>query len=111
MTRKAREAGVSPEPAINRHYLPLINHTSSDPSTILTAMSKAMTISRNAGRFKDVVPILGGMHFLEYYISSISTLGGTLGLHVLMNGAFGSVDTMLNGEEISTKCEGIEVSH
>ena len=97
MTRKARKAGVSPEPAINRHYLPLINHTPSDPSTILTAMSKAMTISRNAGRFKDVVPILAGVHFLEYYISSIRTLGGTLGLHVLMNGAFVSVDSMLNG--------------
>ena len=74
-------------------------------------MSKAMTISRNAGRFKDVVPILGGMHFLEYYISSIGNLGGTFGLHVLMNDAFESVDSMLNGEDISTKCEGIEVSH
>ena len=125
MTKKAREAGVSPEAAINRHYLPLINHTPSDPSTILTAMSKAMTISRNAGqitlpftadmqlyqidvsiifndpnRFKDVVPILGGMHFLECYISSIGTLGGPLGLHVLMSGAFGSVDSMLNGKKL-----------
>ena len=29
--------------------------------------------------FKDVVPILGGMGFLECYISSIGTLGGQSG--------------------------------
>ena len=93
-THEVKQLGVSLEPAINRH-LPLINNTPSDPS-IATAMSKAITISRNAGqitfpltadmqlyqidvsiifnhtnRFKDVVSILGGMYFLECHISSI----------------------------------------
>ena len=50
-------------------------------------------------RFKDFTPILGGMHFLESFISAIGELAGPLGLCSILGGAFSSVEAMLKGKK------------
>ena len=43
-----RKAGVAPKPDTVTRYLPLINHTPSDPDTVLTAISNALTMTQHA---------------------------------------------------------------
>ena len=58
-------------------------------------------IFNDMDRFFDLVPILGGMHFLQSFVSAIVTLTGSLGLRVRMGGAFYSIDAMLNDKNHS----------
>ena len=56
-------------------------------------------IFHNPERFKNIVPILGDMHFLEAFVAAVGTLAGPLGLASVLNGAFSSVEAMLNGKK------------
>ena len=119
-----RKAGVAPKPDTVTRYLPLINHTPSDPYTVLTAISNALTMTQHAGqktvpytcdqqlykvmidiyfsdpdRFHDLVPCLGGIHYLQSFISVVGTLACPLGLKGVLGGAFGSIDAELNGKK------------
>ena len=93
-TRASRRQGLSPKDKTHINYLPLIDAKPSDPSTILTSMTKAQRLTNAKGQhwviyttdlqlynmtcqiiwneFTAFIPRLGGMHFL---ISFIGTVG------------------------------------
>ena len=56
-------------------------------------------IFHNEKLFTNLAPILGKRHFLESFVSSIWTLTGPMELVSVSAGAFGSVDSMLNGKK------------
>ena len=123
-TRLCREAGMLPRPCTRITYLPLIDMTPSDPSTMLTAINQGGKLTSDTGQnaliitcdqqlytvvvdilfdhpmlLPDVIPILGGMHLLMSFIGSIGVLMEGTGLQDLLIPSFGSVDKMLSGKK------------
>ena len=123
-TRLCREAGMLPRPCTRITYLPLIDMTPSDPSTMLTAIYQGGKLTSDTGQnvliitcdqhlykvvvdilfdrpmlLPDVIPILGGMHLLMSFIGSIGVLMEGTGLQDLLIPSFGSVDKMLSGKK------------
>jgi len=106
---------------MNADYLPLIDMTPSDPDTIMTAMSKAKSLTEKyrqdftvftgdlqlyrvavnivwayPEQFDDVVLRLGGMHTLMSFVGCVGTLMTKDGLYEIMDSTFGGFSKMLN---------------
>lgn len=123
-TRLCRESGMSPAPKSAVVYLPLINMKPTDPTTVLTSITRGIEVTRNSNQdilvltcdqaiykivvditfhqpelLTNVVPILGGMHFLMDFVSCIGTLLADGGLKEILSTTFGSIDKMLQGKK------------
>ncbi len=99
-------------------YLPLIDKVPASPSTILTAIEKGLTLFSESGTgqkvliftvdqqlykvavdilfhtpsyFRNVVPLLGGMHTLMLFIHAVCIILA-LDLKAILSATFGSVD-------------------
>ena len=123
-TRICLESGMSPSPKSMLSYLPLINMSPSDPTTVLTCITKGFEVTRNANQdilvmtadaaiYKFIVDIsvhqpdllgsmvvlLGGMHLLMDFVSCIGTMIADCGLKEVLGMTFGSTDKMLAGKK------------
>ena len=123
-TKLCREQGHTLKPKTKVVYLPLIDKTPADPSTIMTAMAKAIQVTNNTGQryvvftadlqlykiavqvlwenpvpFRNVYLRLGGMHLLMSYIGSIGNLMADSGIVEVLSSAFGGVLKMLIGKK------------
>ena len=128
-TQLAREQGHPIKPRTRAIYCPLIDMSPADPNTMLTAMVYAQETTNSCGqevtiftndqqlykvavgikwvyqdRFLNVIPRLGGIHFLMSFIGSARTLMVNTGLEEVLKAAFGGVSHMLSGKKISTEC-------
>ena len=122
-TRHAREAGESIKPGTKLLYMPLIDRTPSDPSTMLTAMIEAQRLNTEAGQkttiftadqqlykvmvditwvypemFLKFIPRIGGMHWLMSFVGCVGTLMANSGLLEILKSAFAGVEKMLTGK-------------
>lgn len=123
-TRICRETGMAPAPKSAYSYLPLLDMKPTDPTAVLTAITRGMEVTRDANQdvlvitadaaiFKiivdisfhqpnlmgDMVALLGGMHFLMDFVACIGTLTTDCGLKEVLCTTFGSVDKMLSGKK------------
>ena len=123
-TQQCRSQGHIPAPKTHIIYHPLIMAKPSDPSTVYTSMIKARTITSAAGQeytlftadqqlykialhiigdnpqyFSDLIPRLGGMHFLMNIIGCIGGLAADSGCSEVLGAAFAGVDKMLSGKK------------
>lgn len=123
-TRSCREQGKPLHPKTKASYLPLIDMKPAHPDTIMTAMTKAQTISQEIGQnftlftadqqlykiavqikcaypslFSNLIPRLGGMHMLKSFIGAVGTLMAGSGLAEILEVVFGGVEKMLNGKK------------
>ena len=123
-TALCRKLGQTEEPKTKTAYLPLIDLVPSHPDTIMTSMVEAQKITHNADqkyvlltcdlqlykvalnvkwaypeRFSDVIPRLGGMHFLMSFIGCIGTLMENSGVEEVLSEVFGGVSKMLTGKK------------
>ena len=123
-TALTRKQGQTEKPKTKTAYLPLIDLVPSHPDTIMTAMVEAQKVTHNADqnyvlltcdlqlykvvlnvkwaypeRFSDVIPRLGGMHFLMSFIGCIGTLMENSGLEEVLSDVFGGVSKMLTGKK------------
>ena len=116
-TRICREAGMMPASKSDVRYMPLLYYMKpADPDTVNTANVNGVHIVKEANQeylvFVDIffasattdlitkiIPILGFMHFLMDFVSSIGTLMAVSGLKNMLCGTFGSVDKMLEGKK------------
>ena len=123
-TRVCREAGMIPAPKSAYSYQPLINMKPTDPTTVLTSITRGIELTRDANQnilvitadaaiYKIIVDIsfqqpdllgstvalLGGMHLLMDFVSCIGTLMTDCGLKEVLSSVFGSVDKMLSGKK------------
>ena len=123
-TRQCRLQGHAPVPKTHIIYHPLIMAKPADPSTVYTSMIKARTITAAAGQeytlftadqqlykialhikwenpqfFSDLIPRLGGMHFLTNVIGCIGGLAADSGCAEVLGAAFASADKMLAGKK------------
>ena len=117
-----RESGVSLKPKSKVTYLPLIDKTPSDPSTILTVMHEAerITLQRSQEftvftldqqlykvaldviwsdvlRWSHIIPRLGGMHCLISFIGCVGVLMENSSLVPWLQSAFASVPKVMTG--------------
>ena len=122
--KNLRESGFSSKPKTKVTFLPLIDQTPSDPSTVLTVMKEAEKITVQAGqkftvftldqqlykvaldviwsdslRWKYMIPRLGGMHWLMSFIGCVGVLMENSGLVPLLQSAFASVPKMMTGKK------------
>ena len=122
--RQLRESGISLKPKSKVTFLPLIDKTPSDPSTILTVMHEAERITVQSGqefivftldqqlykvaldviwsdtlRWNHIIPRLGGMHWLMSSIGCVGVLMEKSGLVPWLQSAFGSVPKMMTGKK------------
>ncbi len=123
-TQQCRSQGHVPAPKTHIIYHPLIMAKPSDPSTVYTSMIKARTITAAAGQeytlftadqqlykialhiiwdnpqyFGDLIPRMGGMHFLMNVIGCIGGLAADSGCAEVLGAAFAGVDKMLTGKK------------
>ena len=95
-TRLCRESGMNPAPKPAVVYLPLINMKANNPTTVLTSITRAFQVTRDANQdilvltcdqqiykivvditfhqpelLTDIVAILGGMHFLMDFLCEL----------------------------------------
>jgi len=123
-TRFCREAGMSTAPKSAVVYLPLIDMKPSDPTTVLTAITKGFEVTRNSNQdilvltcdqaiykivvdivfhqpvlMTTIVPILGGTHFIMNFVSSIGTLMEDSGLKEILSTTLGSIEKILQGKK------------
>lgn len=123
-TRHCRETGMAPAPKSAYTYLPLMNMKPTDPTTVLTSITKGLQVTRDTNQnilvitadaaiykiivdisfyqhdlLSDMVPILGGLHFIMDFVGCIGTLTADCGLRDVLCSAFGSVDKMLSGKK------------
>ena len=119
-TMQCRLQGHAPATKSHIVYHPLLMAKPSDPSTVYTSIIKARDITRAAGQkytiltadqqlfkvairikwnepdeFDDVIPRLGGMHFLTNVISCIGNLAADTGCAEILCAAFSGVAKML----------------
>ena len=105
-------------------YLPLIDMKPSDPTTVLTSITKGFEVTRNSNQvilvlicdqaiykivvdiashqpvlLTTIVPILGGMNFIMDFVSSIGTLMEDSDLKEILSATFGSIEKMLQGKK------------
>ena len=105
-------------------YLPLIDMKPRDPTTVLTAITKGFEVTKNSNQdilvltcdqaiykivvdiafhqpvlLTTIVPILGGMHFIMDFVSSIGTLMEDSGLKEILSTTFGSIEKILQGKK------------
>ena len=132
--RYMRGCGLLPSPATHLRYLPLINATPSNPDTIATALLTAIELTKVTGqktipytfdqqlykvavdiifndpeKFKPIVPILGGMHYLGAFVRAIGNLAGSLGLTALLSSTFSSVESMLEGKKYPQNVRALRI--
>ena len=94
----------------------------SHPDTIKTALCEAMRVTVNTGQkwtlftndqqlykvavqltwsetqpLQNILPRLGGMHFLMSFVGTVGTFLADSGLDVVLNSSFGGVKKMLSG--------------
>ena len=106
------------------HYRPLINLPPADPSAVLSSMINSQYLANGFGqqhtlltgdqqihkvtvnvkwqygeKFKDLYPILGGMHTEISFVGCIGYLMAGSGLAELMKSSFGSVEKKLSGKQ------------
>eukprot|EP00745_Piridium_sociabile_P037812 TRINITY_DN68984_c0_g1_i6.p1 TRINITY_DN68984_c0_g1~~TRINITY_DN68984_c0_g1_i6.p1 ORF type:complete len:1121 (+),score=248.01 TRINITY_DN68984_c0_g1_i6:81-3443(+) len=123
-TRVCRETGMTPAPKSAYSYLPLLNMKPTDPTAVLTSITRGIELTRDANQdilvitadaaiYKIIVDIsfhqpdllgsmvalLGGMHLLMDFVSCIGTLTTDCGLKEVLSTTFGSVDKMLSGKK------------
>ena len=114
---------MTPAPKSAFCYLPLINMKPTDPTTVLTSITRGielthatkqnvLVITADAAIYKVIIDIsfhqpdllsnmvvlLGGMHLLMDFVSCIGTLTAECGLKEVLSTTFGSVDKMLSGK-------------
>ena len=124
MTRSSREQGYALQEKTKVLYLPLLNLTPSDESTMLTGMLKAVDLSKEAGqeyvvltldqqlyrvalhvlwddpnRFPNFFLRLGGMHLLMSFVSASSTLLNGSGENEVLGAVFAVVTKMLSDKK------------
>ena len=122
-TMITRESGHAIKPATHNTYYPLINMNPAEPDTVLTTMHVVKSATERAGQeytvftndqqlfkvttqmtwwqtdvWKDLYPILGGMHMLMSFIGCIGNVMANTGLVEVLKSAFGGVDKMLLGK-------------
>ena len=125
--KQLRESGCSLKPKSKVTFLPLIDKTPSDPSTILTVMHEAKRITVQAGqeftvftldqqlykvaldviwsdalRWNHMIPRLGGMRWLMSFIGCVGVLMENSGLVPWLQSAFASVPKMMTGKKFPT---------
>ena len=113
-----------PVPKTHIIYHPLIMGMPSNPSTAYTSIIKAKAITTAAGqkyklytadqqlfkvalhikwdnpdKFSDLIPRLGGMHFLMNVIGCIGTLANNSGCAEVLSAVFAGVAKMLSGKK------------
>jgi len=96
----------------------------SDPTTVLTAITKGFEVTKNSNQdilvltcdraiykivvdiafhqpvlLTTIVPILGGMHFIMDFVSSIGTLMKDSGLKEILSTIFGSIEKNLQSKK------------
>ncbi len=123
-TALARKQCLSIQPQTKAAYLPLIDMPPADHDTILTAMTKAQTITLKTGqkftlftadlqlyklvvdikwtypdKFTTLFPRLGGMHTLMSFIGCVGTIMEETGLAEILGSVFGGVEKMLSGKK------------
>ena len=127
-TEECREARQYVNARTNSDYLHLIDMTSSDPDSIMTAMYKAKSLTIKCGQdftvftgdlqlyrvavniswafpdqFYDVVLLLGGMHTLMSFVGCISILMAARRLQEIMESTFGGF--------INAKWQNVSLEH
>ena len=123
--KQLRESGCSLKPKSKVTFLPLIDKTPSDPSTILTVMHEAERITVQAGqeftvftldqqlykvaldviwsdalRWNHMIPRLGGMHWLMSFRGCVGVLMENSGLVPWLQSAFASVQKVMTGKKV-----------
>ena len=123
-TKVARDAQRICGAKTHVNFLPLIDMIPSHPDTIKTALCEAIRITKKAGQewtvftndqqlykvavqltwshtplFDEVLPRLGGMHFLMSFVGAVGTLMAGSGLDVVLNSSFAGVKRMLSGHK------------
>ena len=123
-TKNARETGQGLKPKSKTMYLPLIDASPTDPSTMMTALVEAMRLTDETcqpftvitcdqqlykilvdllwvypSKFEKVIVRLGGMHLLMSFIGCIGNLMANSGLEDILAAAFGGVEKMLSGKK------------
>ena len=119
----------------NKSHLPSLNIMSlADPDTMLTAMVCAQETTNSCGqeatnftndqqlykvavginwvyqdRFLNVIPRLGGMHFLMSFIGFVVTLMVNTGLEEVLKAAFGGVSHMLSGKKFPQNARALKI--
>ena len=108
--------------------------STSNPDTIMTAMSKAQEITGQSGqtfviftcdlqlykvalevkwayprRFENVILRLGGMHTLMSFIGAVGTLMADSGLAVILGDVFGGVPKMLTGKKFPQNVRAMRI--
>ena len=121
-TSKARKSGQSLKNS-KTMYVPLIDASPTDSSTMMTALVEAMRLTEETcqpytvvtcdqqlykilvdlkwaypKKFGKVILRLGGMHFLMSFIGCVGNLMAHSGLDDILNSAFGGVEKMLSGK-------------
>ena len=111
-TKIARTSGESTKPKTNILYLPLLDQTPSDPSTMLTTIKEAERVTNEAEqeitiftadqqlckvaldipwadqpRFLNFMTRIGGMHWLMSFIGCVGVLMGNIGLNEILKSA------------------------
>ena len=132
--KHSRDIGLQPTPATQLRYLPLIDATPANPDTIITALLTAIEMTKQTGqisiphtfdqqlykiavdivfhepeRFKNIVPILGGMHYLASFVGAIGNLAGSLGLTALLSSTFSSVESTLEGKKFPQNVRALRI--
>ena len=123
-TALARDQKLDSQPQTKAAYLPLIDMPPANHDTILTAMVKAQTMTKQTGqkftlftadlqlyklvvdikwaypdKFSTLFPRLGGMHMLMSFIGSIGSIMEETGLSEVLSSVFGGVPKMLIGKK------------
>ena len=123
-TKNARETGQGLKKKSKTMYLPLIDASPTDPSTMMTALVEAMRLTDETcqpftvitcdqqlykilvdllwvypSKFENVIVRLGGMHLLMSFIGCIGNLMSNSGLEDILSVAFGGVEKMLSGKK------------
>ena len=122
-TKIAREQGRTIQNRTTSMYTPLIDMKPSDPTTMMTSMVEAQRITQQTGQqhtiftsdqqlykvlvdikwahpqtFVNLIPRLGGMHFLMSFVGCVGNLMANSGLEVILKAAFAGVPKMLTGK-------------
>ena len=123
-TMVTRQQGVSMHPKTKAVYLSLIDMTSSNPDTIMTAFHDTKQLTKEQGQknpiftsnqqqykvaievqwaypreFSDVINHLGGMHTLMSFAGTVGILMQGLGLSEVLESTFAGVTKMLSGKK------------